>query len=139
MNIQLPSLSLLPSHDVVMSSNLCADLQCRGSLHRRVINVVSPIAASLIGQSKVVSDLGSGQTRERSVPQSRQCPESVPRHLRYSPHVSQQDCGGGGQPLDQVQSGYPQLCLPQGPGPRTEGSALHMPQRGVSSNKCLET
>ena len=40
-NIALPSLC---SHDdVVMSSNLCADLQCRDSLHQRVINVVSPL------------------------------------------------------------------------------------------------
>ena len=31
------------SHHVVMSSNLCADLQCRHSLHQRVINVVSPL------------------------------------------------------------------------------------------------
>ena len=122
-----------------MSSNLWADLQCRGSLHRRVINVVSPIAASLIGQSKVVPDLGSGHTREGSVPQSRQCSESLPGHLRHRPHGCQQHRGGGGQPLDQVQSRHPQLGLPQGPGPRTEGSTLHLPQRGVSSNKCLET
>ena len=129
----------LSSHDIVMSSNLCAGLQCRGSLHWRVINVVSPIAASLIGQSKVVPDLGSCHTREGSVPQSRQCSEPVPGHLRHRPHVSQQHCGGGGQPLDQVQSGHPQLGLPQGPGPRTEGSTLHMPQRGVSSNKWPDT
>ena len=38
-----PTLSLCSHDDVVMSSNLCADLQCRDSLHQRVINCVSPL------------------------------------------------------------------------------------------------